>query len=446
VPADAAAAATAAASHQARFQVLTQESRQARDLADTRAEEARAVADRAGLLRAALDLLPAPGDGSAGGDGLAGGDGSADAADIADSADAADIAGGLAGAAPVLPWDGPVDDAREAARSARSGLDAAGAATAAASRALEAAASAVRGVANDPTLAAVSGVRVALANEAVDSLAGRADLLADELDGMRRSVEEEQADILRHREGIVQRLATFVESHLRQLRLLTRLSTLPAGLGEWSGKPFVAVDFEPASGAEITARLGPVVDGAAADPRKRRALDLVMAGMRAAVTHQRGDAERTFTVRLLRPNRTMTFQRASIDELGREFSGGMKLTAAICTYCALAALRASSRSAGSLFSHEPGPLFLDNPLGKASADYLLDLQHAIAEKLRVQLVHTTGVWDVEALATYERVVRLRNLADLRRNVRRLRVDDEIHLPGSGATIDAAGVGIRRDAS
>jgi hypothetical protein len=428
VPADAAAAATAAAEHQARFQLLTQESRQARDQADTRAEEARTVADRAGLLRAALDLLPPPGDDR--------------------SAGAADTPGGdePAGAAPVLPWDGPVDDAREAARSARSGLDEAGAATAAASRALEVAASAVRGVANDPTLAAVSGVRVALANEAVDSLAGRADLLADELDGMRRSVEEEQADILRHREGIVQRLATFVESHLRQLRLLTRLSTLPAGLGEWSGKPFVAVDFEPASGAEITARLGPVVDGAAADPRKRRALDLVMAGMRAAVTHQRGDAERTFTVRLLRPNRTMTFQRASIDELGREFSGGMKLTAAICTYCALAALRASSRSAGSLFSHEPGPLFLDNPLGKASADYLLDLQHAIAEKLRVQLVHTTGVWDVEALATYERVVRLRNLADLRRNVRRLRVDDEIHLPGSGATIDAAGVGIRRDAS
>ncbi|HEY8525256.1 MAG TPA: hypothetical protein VIL48_09845 [Acidimicrobiales bacterium] len=440
-PADAAAAARAAAEHQSRSQARTQESRQARAEAEALGEEAREAANRARLLRAALDVLPAPAPADAPAEGPAEGPDPGP-----DGGPGAEAGAGDGAAAAVAPWDGPVEDAREAARAARARLDESRAAVAAAERALEVAATAVRAVANDPTLAAVSGVRVALANEPVDSLAGRAETLAGELDAMRESVEHEQADILRHREGIVQRLATFVEAHLRQLRLLTRLSTLPPGLGEWSGKPFVAVDFEPVSGAEITARLGPVVDEAAADPRKRRALDLVMAGMRAAVAQQKGDTEKTFTVRLLRPNRTMTYLRASIDELGREFSGGMKLTAAICTYCALAALRANSRSAGSLFGHEPGPLFLDNPLGKASADYLLDLQHAIAEKLRVQLVHTTGVWDVEALATYDRVVRLRNLADLRRNVRRLRVDDDIHLPGRGATIDAVGIGIRRDAS
>jgi hypothetical protein len=216
---------------------------------------------------------------------------------------------------------------------------------------------------------------------------------------------------------------------------------LPAGLGEWSGKPFVSVGFEQVDGVELTARLGPVVDEAAAtDARKRTGLDLLMAGIRAAVSRPAGEGEpdRTFTVRLLRPNRTMTYERATVGELEREFSGGMKLTAAICTYCALAALRANSRSTGSLFGVEPGPLFLDNPLGKASADYLLDLQHAIARRLGVQLVHTTGVWDVEALATYQRVVRLRNLADLRRNVRRLRVDDGVALPGTGP--DGAGDG------
>ena len=39
---------------------------------------------------------------------------------------------------------------------------------------------------------------------------------------------------------------------------------------------------------------------------------------------------------------------------------------------------------------------------------------------------------------HQRVVRLRNLADLRRNVRRLRVDDGVALPGTGP--DGAGDG------
>ena len=38
---------------------------------------------------------------------------------------------------------------------------------------------------------------------------------------------------------------------------------------------------------------------------------------------------------MLRPNRTMKDERATVAELDSEFSGGMKLTAAICTYCAL---------------------------------------------------------------------------------------------------------------
>jgi hypothetical protein len=333
----------------------------------------------------------------------------------------------------VLAWTAGADEARDDARRARTALDVAATAVVAAERAQERAGAAVRAVGEDPTYAGVPGVRVALAGEPLDALAARSGVLAAELDAMATSVESELADALRHRDGIVQRLATLVEAQLRQLKLLTRLSTLPDGLGEWSGQPFVSVAFDQVEGTEITARLGPLVDAAATGATRRRGLDLLLAGMRAAVSQPRGDGERTFSVRLLRPNRTMTLARATVGELEREFSGGMKLTAAICTYCALAALRATSRSTGSLFGVDPGPLFLDNPLGKASADYLLDLQHAIAERLGVQLVHTTGVWDVEALATYQRVVRLRNLADLRRNVRRLRVDD-----GSGGLGDPAG--------
>ena len=429
-PPDGDTAARAAAEHQQRFVALTQEVRRAQSEAAEHTARASEARTRAELLGGTVDVLPAVAGDSGGG-----------ATDQA----AADPGGEGEAEAPA-PWDGSVDEAKEAARAARRAFDHSATMVTDAERRLTSAEVAVRNVANDPTLATVSGVRLALAGEAIDSLARRAGGLADELDDMRRSVEAELADALRHREGIVQRLATLVEGQLRQLKLLTRLSTLPPGLGEWSGKPFLSVSFDQVSAGEITARLGPIVDEASAASKPRPALDVLLAGMRAAVLQRRGDVDHTFTVRLLRPNRTMTYERATIGELEREFSGGMKLTAAICTYCALAALRANSRSTGSLFGVDPGPLFLDNPLGKASADYLLELQHKIAAKLGVQLVHTTGVWDVEALATYERVVRLRNLADLRRNVRRLRVDDEVHLPGVGATVDAVGFSVRRPAS
>jgi hypothetical protein len=60
------------------------------------------------------------------------------------------------------------------------------------------------------------------------------------------------------------------------------------------------------------------------------------------------------------------------------------------------------------------------------------------------LVHTTGVWDLDALATYERVVRLRNLADLRRNIQRLQVDSlPPLLSGGGTGLDAIAFSRRR---
>ncbi len=418
-PADAAAASAAAVAHQQRFQVLADEQRGVEASARADREGASRGENEATLLRAAIRVLP----------------------EVEGDTDHE------AGDRPGEPWIEPADLAAEAAQLARNRYDVVARALADAERRRDDALGATRALANDRAYAGMGGVRVALAGEDATSLTARAGPLADELDAMRRSVEAELVDAERHREGIVVRLSTLAETHLRQLARMKTLSKLPDGLGDWSGKPFLAIEFEPASPAEIPARLGPVLDAAVADPRRRKPVDLLLAAMQAAVARRRGDREETFRVRLLRPNRAMTVEWAGVAELGSEFSGGMKLTAAICTYCTLAALRAGSRSSGRLFGLEPGPLFLDNPLGKASADYLLDLQHAVARRLGIQLVNTTGVWDVEALATYERVVRLRNLADLRRNVHRLRVDDSALslVPGHQSGVDAVAFTVRRSA-
>jgi hypothetical protein len=62
----------------------------------------------------------------------------------------------------------------------------------------------------------------------------------------------------------------------------------------------------------------------------------------------------------------------------------------------------------------------------------------------VQLVHTTGVLDYEALGTYERVVRLRNLSDLRANLQRIKVDDvDLGIRAQGTGVDAVAFTRRR---
>ncbi|MGI8807670.1 MAG: hypothetical protein ACR2KK_07485 [Acidimicrobiales bacterium] len=406
-------AATRAAAHTAEAVLLTQEARTLGATVQTFESRAGAAAVRGQLLDAAAALLPVP----------------------------PDVGGG---STEVEPWTAGAEEAQSGAQTVRRALDEERTGLDAAEQAFERAERAVRGVAADPTYRSVGGLRVALAEEPVESLAPRSGAVAAELEAMRSSVESELADIARHREGIVLRLATLVDHHLGLLGRLAKLSTLPDDLGGWSRRPFIRIGFDRHDAAQLHARLEPIVDGAAsADRRRSGPLDIVLAGMRAAV--QSGPERPPFQVSMLRPNRTMKEERATVAELEAEFSGGMKLTAAICTYCALAALRAGSRSTGGLFGGQPGPLFLDNPLGKASADYLLDLQHRLAAKLGVQLVHTTGVWDVEALGTYERTVRLRNLSDLRANLQRIKVDDKVDLGirAQGTGVDAVGFTRRR---
>ena len=72
-----------------------------------------------------------------------------------------------------------------------------------------------------------------------------------------------------------------------------------------------------------------------------------------------------------------------------------------------------------------GVLFLDNPIGRASASYLLELQFGVARALGVQLVYTTGLFDAGALSAFPLVIRLRNDADLRAGRKYLSVDARI---------------------
>jgi hypothetical protein len=241
-----------------------------------------------------------------------------------------------------------------------------------------------------------------------------------------RVLADELTQLERNRDGIVDRLRGLVESSLDTLRAAQRLSRLPEGLGEWSGQEFLRIRFDDPDQATLTERLGEVVDETTraavaknADLR-RDGMSLLLRGVRAALQ------PRGVSVEILKPDAVLRAERVPVGQMGDVFSGGQLLTAAIALYCTMAALRGNDR--GRERHRHAGTLFLDNPIGRANATYLLELQRAVADALGVQLLYTTGLFDTTALAEFPLVIRLRNDADLRAGLKYISVEEHLR-PG-----------------
>ncbi|MFE1774859.1 hypothetical protein [Streptomyces sp. NPDC059008] len=241
-----------------------------------------------------------------------------------------------------------------------------------------------------------------------------------------RVLTDELEQLERNRDSIVDRLRGLVESSLTTLRSAQRLSRLPEGLGEWSGQEFLRIRFEDPDQATLTERLGEVIDEATRSAvrknsdLRRDGMSLLLRGVGAAL-QPRGVA-----VEILKPDAVLRAERVPVGQMGDVFSGGQLLTAAIALYCTMAALRSNDR--GRDKQRHAGTLFLDNPIGRANATYLLELQRAVADALGVQLLYTTGLFDTTALAEFPLVIRLRNDADLRAGLKYISVEEHLR-PG-----------------
>ncbi|MGY0055945.1 hypothetical protein ACWY4P_05185 [Streptomyces sp. LZ34] len=241
-----------------------------------------------------------------------------------------------------------------------------------------------------------------------------------------RVLTDELAQLERNRDSIVDRLRGLAESSLTTLRSAQRLSRLPEGLGEWSGQEFLRIRFEDPDQATLAERLGEVIDEATRSAvrknsdLRRDGMSLLLRGVHAAL-QPRGVA-----VEILKPDAVLRAERVPVRQMGDVFSGGQLLTAAIALYCTMAALRSNDR--GRDRHRHAGTLFLDNPIGRANATYLLELQRAVADALGVQLLYTTGLFDTTALAEFPLVIRLRNDADLRAGLKYISVEEHLR-PG-----------------
>ncbi|MFD4694850.1 hypothetical protein [Streptomyces sp. NPDC058463] len=241
-----------------------------------------------------------------------------------------------------------------------------------------------------------------------------------------RVLTDELAQLERNRDSIVDRLRGLVDSALTTLRSAQRLSQLPEGLGEWSGQEFLRIRFEEPDQVTLSERLGEVIDEATHAALKKNSdlrrdgMSLLLRGVQAALR------PKGIAVEILKPDAVLRAERVPVGQMGDVFSGGQLLTAAIALYCTMAALRSNDR--GRDRHRHAGTLFLDNPIGRANATYLLELQRAVSDALGVQLLYTTGLFDTTALAEFPLVIRLRNDADLRAGLKYISVEEHLR-PG-----------------
>lgn len=273
-------------------------------------------------------------------------------------------------------------------------------------------------------------VRSLMINSSQARVSGSAIEWSEQLMARRVSLQQDLDSVDKHRATIVERLSALVDRALKTLRLAARLSKLPNTLGDWSGREFLHFGFTQPDLTTIGTRVGDVIDAEAAAvadraatgraaPRsgsRRDGMGLLLKAVHAAVP-------RGFTVTVLKPDQVLRDERVPVEEMGDVFSGGQELTAAIMLYCTLAAVKGNER--GRMTVRHSGVLFLDNPIGKASARYLLDMQKQVAAALGVQLVYTTGLSDDRALAAFPLWIRMRNDADLRAGLKHIRVSDVV---------------------
>ncbi|MFK4101712.1 hypothetical protein ACI2L1_16850 [Streptomyces sp. NPDC019531] len=335
------------------------------------------------------------------------------------------------------PYPGSTEEARQSAAEARRSLRGCAADLSAAESAVREASDVLVRHANSTRYEQVrTPARQQIRELPASALPEHAQKWADAFAPRLRVLTDELAQLERNRDSIVDRLRGLVESALATLRSAQRLSRLPEGLGEWSGQEFLRIRFEEPDQAILTERLGEVVDEATRAAVKKNSdlrrdgMSLLLRGVGAAL-QPKGVA-----VEILKPDAVLRAERVPVGQMGDVFSGGQLLTAAIALYCTMAALRSNDR--GRDKHRHAGTLFLDNPIGRANATYLLELQRAVSDALGVQLLYTTGLFDTTALAEFPLVIRLRNDADLRAGLKYIRVEEHLRpgLPEQPRTGDA----------
>jgi hypothetical protein len=235
----------------------------------------------------------------------------------------------------------------------------------------------------------------------LDQRGAYAQELAIQLRAYAMTIENQLADLDRHRRIVIDHLTGKVKETVKLLERMQRRTRLPSGLDEWSDRPFLYLTHPklPETTDELTGRVATVVDRICSEPSKTptSGMELLYAAVSAAVGGP-------FNASILKPHKRLTDERVDISEMS-SFSGGQKVTAALVMFAALTRMRTEAHSSGQQ-TNAALPLLLDNPIGKANQATLMEVQQRVADAFGLQLIYTTGLHDVGALASFRNIIRL----------------------------------------
>ncbi|WP_281459238.1 hypothetical protein [Pseudomonas rhizophila] len=113
--------------------------------------------------------------------------------------------------------------------------------------------------------------------------------------------------------------------------------------------------------------------------------------------------QRAFGLQILQMEQNVSHQYQFANSL--KMSGGQSVVIAIFLYLLISKLRADSRVSSGV--DNGCPLILDNPFAKVQTRALIDVQLMLAKAVGVQLIFFTATKEVNTLAGFQKVIRLR---------------------------------------
>ncbi|HST38622.1 MAG TPA: hypothetical protein VLK58_03900, partial [Conexibacter sp.] len=131
----------------------------------------------------------------------------------------------------------------------------------------------------------------------------------------------------------------------------------------------------------------------------------------------------------LKPHPQPDDQYHPIEVVGPEFSGGEELTIKLVLFCAVSAVRTAERAGRARGIRRAGPLLIDNPIGTASRESLVDLQLRLARHLDAQFIPFTGLeGELNVTGRFATAVALTNDKDLLGGMRYVKLADGAPAP------------------
>lgn len=302
------------------------------------------------------------------------------------------------------PWSGTTEQAEQTRRKRQTMLDEAAEYIRIATQERDKSLEDVRHLANqyrDMLTEELPTLLPRLTDGTADQRGGYARELTSRLHTFALTIEKELADVERHRRVVIEHLVGKVKETVKLLERMQRRTRLPAGLEDWSDRSFLHLTHPrlPETTDELSGKVATVVDNVCADRNNTvpAGIDLLYSAVSAALGGP-------FHATILKPHKRLKDERVDIGAMAA-FSGGQKVTVALVMFAALTRMRTEARSAG-MQTNAALPLLLDNPIGKANQATLMEVQQRVADAFGLQLIYTTGLHDVGALASFKNIVRL----------------------------------------